>query len=59
MAQDFIDTRLSLKKYGYPLHLLFTDRIATYQPHSSRQENYHNFRSLMLNLRALDRMIRR
>ncbi|MDQ3688086.1 MAG: AGE family epimerase/isomerase [Acidobacteriota bacterium] len=59
MAQEFIDTKLSLKKYGYPLHLLFTDRKATYQPHSSRQENYHNFRSLMFNLQALDRMIRR
>ncbi len=56
MAQEFIDTKLSLKKYGYPLHLLFTDRKATYQSHSSRQENYHNFRSLMFNLQALERM---
>jgi len=59
MAQEFLDDRLSLKKYGHPLHMLFTDRRATYQPHSSRQENYHNFRSLMFNLQALDRMIRR
>lgn len=59
MAQEFIDRKLSLKKYGYPLHLLFTDRKATYQPHASRQENYHNFRSLMFNLQALDRMTRR
>lgn len=56
MVQGFIDTKLSLKKYGYPLHLLFTDRKATYQPHSSRQENYHNFRALMFNVQALDRM---
>jgi N-acylglucosamine 2-epimerase len=58
MAQEFLDHRMSLNKYGHPLHMLFTDRQATYQPHSSRQENYHNFRSLMFNLQALDRMTR-
>jgi N-acylglucosamine 2-epimerase len=59
LAQEFIDTRLSLKKHGYPLHLLFADRQVTPQQHVSRQDNYHHFRMLMFNLQALDRMIRR
>lgn len=59
MAQEFIDTKLSMRNHGYLSQLLFTDRKATYQPHSSRQENYHNFRSLMFNMQALDRMARR
>ena len=59
LAQEFIDTRLALKKHGYPLHLLFTDRQATFQLHASRQENYHHFRTLMFNLLALERMMQR
>ncbi|MGE0131770.1 MAG: AGE family epimerase/isomerase [Blastocatellales bacterium] len=58
LAQEFIDSKLSMKKHGHPLHLLFADRQITHQPHISRQDNYHHFRMLMFNMQALDRMIR-
>lgn len=55
--QEFIDSKLSLKKRDHPLRLLFADRQITYQPHMSRQDNHHHSRMLMFNLQALDRMI--
>ena len=57
LAQEFIDAKLALKKYGHPLHLLFANRQITPQPHIARQDNYHHFRMLMSILQALERMI--
>jgi mannose/cellobiose epimerase-like protein (N-acyl-D-glucosamine 2-epimerase family) len=48
-----------LKKYGFPLWNVSADRKATFVPHANRVENYHHPRHLMLNLAALDRIIKR
>ena len=55
-AKTVCDTKLSLRPHGYPLHLLFTDRIFTYQPHTMRKDNYHYLRALMHCLTILDRL---
>ena len=56
-AKDVIDTKFSLRPHGYPLHLLFTDRVFTYQPHTMRKDNYHYLRALMHCLAILDRLL--
>jgi len=58
-AMEVNDEKLSLRPHGYPLHLLFTDRQFTYQPHTMRKDNYHYLRALMHCLQALDRLIAR
>ncbi len=57
-AKEVNDQKLSLRPHGYPLHLLFTDRQFTFQPHTMRKDNYHYMRALMFCIKALDRMIR-
>ena len=59
LAQRVLDERLSLAPLGHPLYTLFTDRRLTRGTRTGRAENYHHPRMLMLNLRALDRMIAR
>ncbi len=59
LAQDTFDKKFSLKRYRFPLFMIFTDRQMTFQPHSVRQENYHRPRQFMLNLLAIDRIIAR
>lgn len=59
LAQETFDKKVSLKRHGFPLFLIFADRRFSFQPHSVRQENYHRPRQYMLNLLALDRMIKR
>ena len=56
-AKTVNDTKLSLRPHGYPLHLLFTDRVFTYQPHTMRKDNYHYLRALMHGLAILDRLM--
>jgi mannose/cellobiose epimerase-like protein (N-acyl-D-glucosamine 2-epimerase family) len=56
-AKDVIDRKLSLRSHGYPLHLLFTDRVFTFQPHTMRKDDYHYMRAVMHCLAILDRMI--
>ena len=51
-AKAVNDKKLSLRPHGYPLHLLFTDRVFTYQPHTMRKDNYHYLRALMHCLRS-------
>ena len=55
-AKAVNDKKLSLRSHGYPLHLLFTDRVFTYQPHTMRKDNYHYLRALMHCLAILDRL---
>ena len=42
---------------GQPTYVLFADRRITAPPRSSRQDNYHRLRALMLNLETLDRLV--
>lgn len=58
MAQELIDRKFSKRRYGLPGCMLFGDRRMTHQPHVARQDNYHPPRQLMLNVIALDRMIK-
>jgi len=58
MAQEVIDNRFSRKKQGQPGFMLFADRQMIQQPHVARQDNYHPPRQLMLNIMALDRMLK-
>ena len=55
-AKDVNDKKLSLRPRSYPLHLLFTDRLFTYQPHTMRKDNYHYMRAVMHCLTLLDRL---
>lgn len=55
-AKTVNDTKLSLRPHGHPLHLLFTDRVFTYQPHTMRKDNYHYLRALMHCLTILDHL---
>ena len=56
-VQKTIDEKFSLKRYGYPLWLLFTGRKITFQPHTARQDNYHQVRQLMLCLLIVEEML--
>jgi N-acylglucosamine 2-epimerase len=58
-AKAVNDQKLSLRPHGFPLHLLFTDRGFTYQPHTMRKDNYHYMRAAMHCLEMLDRMMGR
>ncbi len=55
----YVTDKFPLKKYGHPLWLEWGDRKATYTEHTARCEHFHHPRHLMLNLLALDRMIKR
>lgn len=59
LAQQVIDEKYSMRKYGQPGYMLFAERRMTRVPHSARQDNYHPLRQLMLNILTLDRMIER
>ena len=55
----YVRDKFSLKQYGYPLWIDYADRWVTFERHSSRAENFHHPRHLMLNLLSLERMIKR
>ncbi len=55
----YVQEKFSLKQYGYPLFILGGDRKVTFRPQVARKGNYHRPRHLMLNLLALERMIKR
>jgi hypothetical protein len=57
MAQKLIDEKFLRKKRGNPGYMLFADRQMSWQPHVSRQDNYHPLRQLMLSILILDNMI--
>ena len=65
---NYVRDKFPLLRYGYPLWIVQGDRKVTFEnkppqgptfPSEQRVENYHHPRHLMLNLLALDRMIRR
>ena len=56
---SFTVQKYVLKKYGFPLWQHDADRKVTYQSHTTRAENFHNPRHLMMNLAALKRMVKR
>ena len=55
----YIMDKFPLKKHGYPLWILYSDRKMTYDEHTTRVGNFHHPRQLMINMKALDRMIER
>ena len=58
LAHDTFYKKMSLQSRGLPLFNAFSEREMEFEPHVLRQENYHHARHMMLNLLALDRMIR-
>ena len=59
LAQKVQDEKFSLRRFGLPTHSLGEDRQFTFKPeyHTTRQDNYHPLRRLMMNLRALEEML--
>jgi len=55
----YVMDKFPLKKYGHPLWMEWGDRKVTYTPNTARCEHFHHPRHLMLNMLALDRMIKR
>ncbi|MCE5248839.1 AGE family epimerase/isomerase [bacterium] len=55
----YVREKFPLKQYGFPIWILAADRKVTFVPHYNRVGNFHHPRHLMLNLLALDRMIKR
>jgi len=55
----WVRQKFPLKPHGFALWMHQADRKITFQPHSTRVENYHHPRHLMLNLLSLQRMIDR
>jgi hypothetical protein len=59
LAHQLIKEKFSQKSRGYPAgYMLFVDRRMNPPAHVARQDNYHPPRQLMLNILALDRMLR-
>jgi len=56
---EYTRTKFSMQSIGSPLWQVIGDRQVTMNPKMTRAENYHQPRFLMLNLLALDRMIKR
>jgi N-acylglucosamine 2-epimerase len=54
---DYVRANYPLKRYGFPLWITTSDRKVTFERHSTRVENFHHPRHLMLNLLSLERMI--
>ena len=59
LAHETFYKKMSLKSRGLPVFTAFAEREMAFEPHVTRQENYHHARHMMLNLLALDRMIER
>lgn len=53
----YVLARFPLTRHGFPLWNHMGDRRVTFEPHTHRVEHFHHPRHLMLNLRALDRII--
>lgn len=60
LAQKVQDEKFSLRRFGLPGYSLGEDRQFTFKPeyHTTRQDNYHPLRRLMMNLRTLERLLR-
>lgn len=55
----YVLDKYPLKQHGHPLWILYADRFVTYAEHTSRFGNFHHPRHLMINMKAIDRMIQR
>jgi mannose/cellobiose epimerase-like protein (N-acyl-D-glucosamine 2-epimerase family) len=55
----YVRNKYVLKQYGFPLWIDYADRKVTFERHSSRAENFHHPRHLMLNLLAVERIMKR
>lgn len=51
--------KFPLRRYGFPLWMVWGDRKATFVRNTDRVENYHHPRHLILNLERLERMMKR
>ena len=51
--------KFPLKQYGYPLWIVGSDRKVTFRENTTRIENFHQPRHLMLTLQSLDRLVER
>jgi N-acylglucosamine 2-epimerase len=56
---EYTRTKFSMESIGSPLWQVIGDRQVTIDPKMTRAENYHQPRFLMLNLLAIERMIKR
>jgi mannose/cellobiose epimerase-like protein (N-acyl-D-glucosamine 2-epimerase family) len=56
---NYVHDKWPLAKHGFPLWDNGTDRKVTFVPHSTRIENFHHPRHLMLNLLASTRLLDR
>lgn len=56
---EYTRTKFSMRSIGSPLWQVMGDRQVTLNPQMTRAENYHQPRFLMLNLLAVERMIKR
>jgi len=59
LAQKVQDEKFSLRRFGLPTYSLGEDRQFSFKPeyHTTRQDNYHPLRRLMMNLLALERLL--
>jgi len=55
----YVEEKFRLRSHGHPGWILGSDREVNFEPTVSRKGNYHHPRQLLLNLLALERMIRR
>lgn len=55
----YVQDKFPLRQYGYPIWILSGDRKVTFVEKYARVGNFHHPRHLMLNLKALDRIIER
>jgi mannose/cellobiose epimerase-like protein (N-acyl-D-glucosamine 2-epimerase family) len=56
---SYVQDKFTLKQYGFPLWMHAADRKVTFERHSTRVENFHHPRHLMLNLLAIQSMLAR
>lgn len=56
---EYVIDKYPLKKHGYPLWIMSSDRKVTFKEHGTRIGNFHHPRHLMLNILSLERMIKR
>jgi len=56
---SYVRDRFFLKRHGLPMWIDSGDRKVTFVPHYNRVGNFHHPRHLMLNLLALDRIVKR
>jgi len=56
---EYVIDKYPLKKYGYPLWIMSSERKVTFKEDGTRIGNFHHPRHLMLNILSIERMIER